>query len=86
MSQVFICLAVLMVSTDVWAGLTSLSLDAEGDAIFRGEKERLNIAFTVDEDTAAGGDSYTVTANQHLIRRGTVFANRSVRISWKRAY
>ena len=82
MSQVFICLAVLMVSTDVWAGLTSLSLDAEGDSIFRGAKERLNIVFTVDEETAADGDAYTVTANQHLIRRGTVFANRSVRISW----
>ena len=82
MSQVFICLAVLMVSTDVWAGLTSLSVDAKGDSIFRGAKEHLNIVFTVDEETAADGDAYTVTANQHLIRRGTVFANRSVRISW----
>ena len=80
--QVFICLAVLMVSTDVWAGLTSLSLDAEGDSIFRGEKEHLNIVFTVDEETAADGDSYTVRADQQLIRRGTIFPDRSARIRW----
>ncbi len=80
--QVFICLAVLMVSTDVWAGLTSLSLDAEGDTIFKGGQEQLTIVFTVDDNTAADGDSYTVTANQHLIRRGTVSANGSVRVRW----
>ncbi len=80
--QVFICLAVLIVSTDVWAGLTSLSLDAKGDSIFRGEKEPLNIVFTVDQETGADGDSYTVRADQHLIRRGTIFPNRSARIRW----
>ena len=77
-----ICLAVLMVPTDVWAGLTSLSLDANGDSVFRGKQERLNIVFTVDDSTADDGDTYTVTANQHLIRRGTVSENQSVRISW----
>ena len=81
-SQIFVCLAVLMVPADVWAGLTGLSLDANGDSIFRGEREHLNIIFTVDENTAAAGDSYAVTANQRLIRRGTVFRNGSVRISW----
>ena len=85
-SQVFVaCLAVLLVPADVWAGLTSLSLDANGDTIFRGGQERLNIAFTVDENTAEDGDSYTVTANQHLIRRGTVQANQSIRMSWNGA-
>ncbi|MDE0427240.1 MAG: Ig-like domain repeat protein [Candidatus Poribacteria bacterium] len=82
-SQVFVvCLAVLLVPADVWAGLTSLSLDAKGDSIFRGEKEHLNIVFSVDNETAVDGDSYTVRANQHLIRRGTIFRNLSVRISW----
>ena len=70
--QIFVCLAVLMVPADVWAGLTSLSLDANGDTIFRGKQERLSIVFTVDDNTADDGDSYTITANQHLIRRGTV--------------
>ena len=82
-SQVFVvCLAVLLVPADVWAGLTSLSLDANGDSIFKGAEEHLTIIFTVDENTADDGDSYTVTANQHLIRRGTVSANGSVRINW----
>ena len=82
-SQVFVvCLAVLLVPADVWAGLTSLSLDANGDSIFRGEKERLNIIFSVDDETAIEGDSYTVRANQHLIRRGTIFRRQSARISW----
>ena len=81
-SQIFVCLAVLMVPADVWAGLTSLSLDANGDTIFRGKQERLSIVFTVDDNTDDDGDSYIVTANQHLIRRGTVSADQSVRISW----
>ena len=81
-SQIFVCLAVLMVPADVWAGLTSLSLDANGDTIFKGKQERLSIVFTVDDNTDDDGDTYIVTANQHLIRRGTVSANQSVRISW----
>ena len=82
-SQVFVvCLAVLLVPADVWAGLTSLSLDAKGDSIFRGEKEHLNIVFSVDDETAVEGDSYTVRANQHLIRQGTIFRRQSTRISW----
>ena len=81
-SQIFVCLAVLMVPADVWAGLTSLSLDANGDTIFRGKQEHLSIVFTVDDNTADDGDSYIVTANQHLIRRGTVSEDQSVRISW----
>ena len=81
-SQIFVCLAVLMVPADVWAGLTSLSLDANGDTIFKGKQEHLSIVFTVDDNTADDGDSYIVTANQHLIRRGTVSADQSVRINW----
>ena len=80
--QVIVCLTVLMMPADVWAGLTSLSLDANGDLIFKGDQERLRIVFTVDENTAEDGDSYTVTANQHLIRRGTVSENATVQINW----
>ncbi len=81
--QIFVvCLAVLLVPADVWAGLTSLSLDAKGDSIFKGEKEHLNIVFSVDDETAVDGDSYSVRANQHLIRQGTIFSRQSVRISW----
>ncbi len=80
--RVYVCLAVLMLPANVWAGITSLSLDANGDKVFKGGQEQLNIVFTVDQNTAEGGDTYTVTANQHLIRRGTVAANGSVRIRW----
>ncbi len=79
---VFVCLAVLMMPADVWAGLTSFSLNANGDSIFRGKQEPLEIVFTVDENTAENGDSYTVTANQYLIKQGTVSRNRTVRIKW----
>lgn len=80
--QVFVCLAVLMASTDVWAGLVGLSLDANGDSIFRGRQERLRIVFTVDDNTAEAGDDYTITANEHFVRRGTVFPDRTVTFSW----
>ena len=80
--QVFVCLAVLMIPTDVWAGLVGLSLDANGDSIFTGRQERLRIVFTVDENTAGDGDDYTITANQHFIRRGTVLPDRTVSFSW----
>ena len=80
-SQVFICLAVLMIGpADVWAGLTSLSADAKGDSIFKGGQDRLNIVFTVDKDTVAAGYSYTVTASRatgetYLIQERAVQAN-----------
>ena len=80
--QVFVCLTILMMPADVWAGLTSFSLNADGDSIFRGKQEPLEIVFTVDENTAEDGDSYTVTANQYLIKQGTVSRNRTVRIKW----
>jgi len=80
-SQVFVvCLAVLLVPADVWAGLTSLSAEAKGDSIFKGGQDRLNIIFTVDKDTVAAGYSYTITASRatgesYLITEGTVAAN-----------
>ena len=61
--QIFICLAALMITPNVWAALTSMSVDASGDFIFRGGSDRLLITFTVDDRTDEDGDPYTVTAN-----------------------
>ncbi len=80
--QIFICLAVLMMSPNVWAALTSMSVDASGDNIFRGGSDRLLITFTVDDRTLEEGDSYTVTADGRLIAQGTVLENETVRIFW----
>ena len=43
--QIFVCLAILMVPTHVWAALTSISVDAAGDSIFRGGSDRVLITF-----------------------------------------
>ena len=92
--QIFICLAALMITPNVWAGLTGLTVDANGDSIFRGGLDRLLITFSVDED--AGGDPYVVTAesstgqgdnrqtlNRGVISRGTVSEGQTtISISW----
>ena len=89
--QIFICLAALMITPNVWAALTSMSVDASGDFIFRGGSDRLLITFTVDDRTDEDGDPYTVTANigtgentrnVGLIAQGTVSPNETVRILW----
>ena len=92
--QIFICLAALMITPNVWAGLTGLTVDANGDSIFRGGLDRLLITFTVDED--AGGDPYVVTAegssgqgdnrqtlNIGVISQGTVSEGQTtISVSW----
>ena len=80
--QIFVCLAILTMPTNVWAALTSMSVDASGDSIFRGGGDRLLITFTVDDRTDNDGDSYTVTANGGLITQGTVLENETVRLFW----
>ena len=88
--QIFICLAALMITPNVWAALTSMSVDASGDFIFRGGSDRLLITFTVDHRTDEDGDPYTVTATppltlgagEALIAQGTVLPNETVRILW----
>ena len=81
--QIFICLAALMITPNVWAALTSLTVEASGDKIFRGGSDRLLIIFTVDDRTDDDGDPYTVTAeNGGLIAQGTVSPNETVRILW----
>ena len=92
--QIFICLAVLTMTPNAWAGLTGLTVDANGDSIFRGGLDRLLITFSVDED--ASGDPYVVTAesstgqgdnrqtlNRGVISRGTVSEGQTtISISW----
>ena len=91
--QIFICLAALMITPNVWAGLTGLSVDADGDSIFRGGLDRLLIIFTVDED--AEGDPYIVQVgtvssaenasfrNQGVISQGTVSEGQTtISVSW----
>ena len=80
--QIFVCLAALMITPNVWAGLTSMSVDASGDSIFRGGADKLLITFTVDGRTDDDGDPYTVTAGGRLITQGTVSENETVRILW----
>ena len=44
--QLFI--ALLVVQPTAWAGLSSLTVDANGDSVFNGEDEKLSITFTTD--------------------------------------
>ena len=55
---------------------------ANGDAIFRGNQDRLLISFTVDEATRAAEYNYSITANDRLIRQGTRSTNQTVSIRW----
>ena len=81
--QIFICLAALMITPNVWAALTSMSVDASGDTIFRGGSDRLLITFTVDDRTDEDGDPYTVSVDGGaLIAQGTVSPSETVRILW----
>ena len=81
--QIFICLAALTMTPNVWAALTSLTVEASGDTIFRGGSDRLLITFTVDGRTDEDGDPYIVTAEGGgLIAQGTVSPNETVRILW----
>ena len=80
--QIFACLAILMIPTNVWAALTSMSVDGSGDLIFRGGSDRLLITFTVDDRTDDDGDPYTVTAGGGLVAQGVVLPNETIRIIW----
>ncbi len=54
--QLFV--ALLVVQPNAWAGLSSLTVDANGDSVFNGEDEKLSITFTTD-DIGAEDRSYT---------------------------
>ena len=92
--QIFICLAALMMTPNVWAALNGLTVNADGDSIFRGGLDRLLITFTVDEDD--DGAPYVVTAesgtgqgdnrqifNTGVISQGTVSEGQTtISVSW----
>ena len=55
--QIFVSLVILTMPTPLWADLISLTVDSNGDTVFRGEVDRLRIIFTVD-DSDDGGSVY----------------------------
>ena len=67
-SQIFVCLAVLMVSANVWAApiLTLSAVDTNGDdTVFNGstQKLRITIGLTGTDEDPHGPYTYTLTAN-----------------------
>ena len=81
--QIFVCLAILTIAPNSWAALTSMSVDASGDSIFRGGSDQVLIVFTVDDRTDdEDGDPYTITVDERLITQGTVMPDETVRVLW----
>ena len=91
--QIFVSLVILTMPTPLWADLIGLTVDAGGDAVFRGGVDRLLIIFTVDDSDEE--DPYIVEVGNivgsgenarfnslGIIDRGTVFADETVEIFW----
>ena len=91
--QIFVSLVILMMPTTLWADLISLTVDSNGDTVFRGEVDRLRIIFTVDDSDAE--DPYIVDVGNYegtdndrkfvslgVIDQGTVSANETVNFFW----
>ena len=89
----FVFLVILTMPTTLQADLISLTVDSNGDTVFRGETDRLLITFTVDGDS--DGDSYIVDVgnttgsgenvrfvSRGVISQGTVSANETVSLFW----
>ena len=78
-----VCVLLLAVPPHAFARISSLSVtSANGDAIFRGNQDRLFISFTVDEATRQGdGYEYSITADERLIKKETS-RNQTVRTQW----
>ena len=92
--QIFVSLVILTMPTTLWADLVSLTVDSNGDTIFRGEVDRLRIIFTVDDDTddrdpyivevgntVPRGDG-TAFVSLGVIEQGSVSANETVNVFW----
>ena len=64
-SQIFVCLSVLMISANVWAvpSVDLTVIDTEGDdTVFNGDQQKLRITVSVTGDDGDPGDyNYTVT-------------------------
>ena len=69
-SQIFVCLAILLVSANVWAAPTvDLSvIDTEGDdTVFNGVQQKLRITISVTDDEDGGQYFYKVTVDNEDI-------------------
>ena len=91
--QIFVSLVILTMPTPLWADLISLTVNSNGDTVFRGEVDRLLIIFTVDDSDAE--DPYIVEVGNitgegdkakfvslGVIERGVVSANETVNVFW----
>ncbi len=85
----FVCFALLTIATPGWAKLTGLTVDAGGDAVFRGGADRLRIIFTVDDedDEAPYVVQVLPEAEENdvplgTIDEGVVSANETVELFW----
>jgi len=81
----FVCFAILTIPTTGWAELTGLTVDAGGDARFRGGADRLRITFTVDDEDDEAPYIVRVLKNDiplGTIDEGVVSANETVELFW----
>ncbi|MDE0317427.1 MAG: Ig-like domain-containing protein [Candidatus Poribacteria bacterium] len=84
--QLFV--ALLFIQPAAWAGLLSLSVDANGDTVFNGEEEKLEITFETGDDGAVGQTyAYKILANGQTIFTGPgpdsqLTKNQTVRVEW----
>ena len=91
--QIFVSLVILTMPTTLWADLISLTVDSNGDTVFRGEVDRLRIIFTVDDSDAE--DPYIVEVGNYegtgtdrefvrlgIINEGVVSASETVEFRW----
>ncbi len=68
-----------------WAGLTNLSVDANGDSVFNGANEKLTITFSTSD---FGGENqkytYEVLVDNHVgyISKGDISKNQTVSLQW----
>ena len=91
--QIFVSLVILTMPTPLWADLISLTVDSNGDTVFRGETDRLLIIFTVDDSDAedpyivdvgniTGADDKAKFVRIGVIEQGVVSASETVEVSW----
>ena len=76
-TQIFVCLSMLMVATNVWAAPTiflSVGDTEKGDAFFNGDNQKLRIEFSVSDAVVNDGGpyEYIITAGQIQIFTGEV--------------
>ena len=91
--QIFVSLVILTMPTPLWADLISLTVDSNGDTVFRGETDRLRIIFTVDDSDAedpyivdvgniTGADDKAKFVRIGVIEQGVVSASETVEVRW----